>query len=448
MLIRELHIQNFRRFDNLNLSFEDDLTVLVARNGHGKTSILDAITVLLGPFVGAFDLGRSRGFAAADARQELYQDTKTFRLSSHWPIRVEGTVAFPLTDSNELSQDLQDHQIARQLAGYKGSTTVGEVVTLRRYGQILRDNINSSVDNILPVLAYYGNGRLWKTSKNLSRKKVLTENRSIGYEDCFSSSSNYLQVQQWMAKATLLKLQQNDPLLMPHVVMMTSRLEAIQQAVDEVLREEGWSAFGYYLGFEELAMHHNELGLLPVSQLSDGIRSVVALVADLAFRCVRLNSFYGNYAPEETNGIVLIDEIEQHLHPGWQQRILPALREAFPRVQFIVTTHSPEVLSTVESRQIRILDNGKCYKAPPGALGAESSRLLQTVLGLKSLRPPVNEVDELNEYLELVYTGRWKDPRAVALRQKLDQLYQGEEPALLEADLQIENQEWESAAAP
>ena len=79
-------------------------------------------------------------------------------------------------------------------------------------------------------------------------------------------------------------------------------------------------------------------------------------------------------------------------------------------------------------------------------MGAESSRLLQTVLGLKNLRPPLNEVNELNEYLEFVYTGRWKDPRAVALRQKLDQLYQGEEPALLDADLQIENQEWEAAA--
>jgi predicted ATP-binding protein involved in virulence len=443
MLIRKLHIQNFRRFDHLNLSFEDDLTVLVARNGHGKTSILDAITVLLGPFVGAFDLGRSKGFDPADARQELYQDTKSFRLSSHWPIRVEGTVAFPLTNSNELSQDLQDHQIARQLAGYKGSTTVGEVVTLRRYGQILRDNINNSVDNILPVLAYYGNGRLWKTSKNFSRKKVLTENRSIGYEDCFSSSSNYLQVQQWMAKATLLKLQQDDPLLMPHVVMMTSRLEAIQQAVDEVLREEGWSAFGYYLGFEELAMHHNELGLLPVSQLSDGIRSVVALVADLAFRCVRLNSFYGNYATEETNGIVLIDEIEQHLHPGWQQRILLALREAFPRVQFIVTTHSPEVLSTVESRQIRILRDNKCHPASPGALGAESQRLLQDVLGLKDARPPIPAVDELKEYLALVDKEQWDSNRAKELRVILDTRYQGYEPSLLEADLHIENRMWE-----
>jgi predicted ATP-binding protein involved in virulence len=144
----------------------------------------------------------------------------------------------------------------------------------------------------------------------------------------------------------------------------------------------------------------------------------------------------------------LIDEVDQHLHPGWQQQILQAIRRAFPKIQFIVTTHSPEVLTTVGSRQIRILRDGKCYGAPAGALGAESSRLLQTVLGLKSLRPPVNEVAELNEYLELVYTGRWMDPRAVALRQKLDQLYQGEEPALLEADLQIENQEWEAAAAP
>jgi predicted ATP-binding protein involved in virulence len=443
MLIRELHIQNFRRFEDLKVSFEDDLTVLVARNGQGKSSILDAITVLLGPFVGAFDLGRSKRFAPADARQEMYQDTKTFMLSAHWPIRVEGTVAFPLTDSNELSNNLQDHQIARQLSSYKGSTTVGEAACLRRYGQALQDNINRGADNILPVLVYYGNGRLWKTNKNLSRKKILSENRSIGYEDCFSSSSNYLQVQQWIAKATLLKLQQFDPLFAPHSGMMASCLEAIQQAVDSVLKDEGWSGFGYYLGMEELAMFHNELGLLPVSQLSDGIRGVVALVADLAFRCVRLNGFYGQFAPEESNGIVLIDEIEQHLHPGWQQRILPALREAFPKIQFIVTTHSPEVLSTVDSQQIRILQDGKCFAAPPGALGAESHRLLHDVLGLKDPRPPIPAVAELKEYLALVDHEQWDGNRAKELRTILDARYQGYEPKLLEADLHIENRIWE-----
>ena len=95
----------------------------------------------------------------------------------------------------------------------------------------------------------------------------------------------------------MLKMQQNDPLLMSHVGMMASRFEGIQQAVDAVLREEGWSRFGYYLSFRELAIYHKEFDLLPVSQLSDGLRGVVALVADLAFRCVRLNSFDGQFAP-------------------------------------------------------------------------------------------------------------------------------------------------------
>jgi predicted ATP-binding protein involved in virulence len=446
MLISELHIQNFRRFDDLKVTFEEDLTVLVARNGHGKTSILDCITVLLGPFVGAFDLGRSSRFYPRDARRHL--DPSTLEPREDWPVRVEGIVSFPEVEDTLISNRLYDRRIARELPGPKSHTTIREVADLTKYGKWLQENVHRLQSTVLPVVAYYGTGRLWKAHKNLERKKLLSENRSLGYEDCLSPASNFVQVQQWMAKATMLKIQEAERLEPPRALIMATRLSAIQTAVDSVLEEEGWSQFSYSFDFEELTMFHPDHGRLPVSQMSDGVRGVVSLVADLAFRCMRLNSFFGHIALEKTDGIVLIDEVDQHLHPGWQQRILQAIRRAFPMIQFIVTTHSPEVLTTVESRQIRILKDGKCYGAPAGALGAESSRLLQTVLGLKSLRPPVNEAAELNEYLELVYTGRWKDPRAVALRQKLDQLYQGEEPALLEADLQIENQEWEAAAAP
>ena len=96
MLIKELHIQNFRRFEDLKLSFEDDLTVLVARNGHGKSSVLEAITILLGTFVGAFDLGRAKGVSARDARRSLHPSTKEPR--QDWPVRIEGTVLFPFFD--------------------------------------------------------------------------------------------------------------------------------------------------------------------------------------------------------------------------------------------------------------------------------------------------------------------------------------------------------------
>jgi predicted ATP-binding protein involved in virulence len=446
MQIRELHIQNFRRFSDLKISFEKDLTVLVARNGQGKSSILDAITILLGTYVGAFDLGNSAGIKARDARRIMNLDT--MEPEHFWPVRIEGKVAIPKSEKEILTEKVKTYSIARELKGPKLRTTTAEAAAITDYGKTLQAEIYENSNVALPVVAYYGTGRLWKAHKNMQRQRVLTENRSLGYEDCLSPSSNFVQVQQWMAKATYAKVQSSEMKSRPSSLILTARLRAIQKAVDFVLREEGWSDFRYDFDYEELSMSHNQHGPLPVSQMSDGVRSVVSLVADLAFRCMRLNGSHGEDSVQKTRGIVMIDELDQHLHPGWQQRILPALREAFPKVQFIVTTHSPEVLSTAESRQIQILEEGRCYAAPPGSLGAESQRLLQTVLGLKSLRPPVNEVAELNEYLELVYTGRWKDPRAVALRGKLDQLYQGEEPALLEADLQIENQEWEAEAAP
>jgi predicted ATP-binding protein involved in virulence len=451
MLIRELHIQNFRRFEDLRVTFEKDLTVLVARNGHGKSSILEAITILLGPFVGAFDLGRAKGLTARDARCSLTSSTMEPRQS--WPVRVEGMIEY--TDASlrpELMESICSKEritlsatIARELVGLKSRTTMRDASELSLHGKDLQASIHRADEVVLPVIAYYGTGRLWKAHKNIQRKQVLTQNRSLGYEDCLSPASNFVQVQQWMDRANRARNQEQER---KEGELWGPRLQGIQKAVDSVLAEDGWSQFAYSYDYEELSMVHTDHGRLAVSQMSDGVRGVVSLVADLAFRCMRLNSPMGEDAVLATKGIVLIDEVDQHLHPGWQQRILHAIRQAFPNVQFIVTTHSPEVLTTVESRQIRILSDGKCYGAPAGTLGAESSRLLQTVLGLKNLRPPVSEVAELNEYLELVYTGRSKDPRALVLRTKLDQRYQGHEPALLEADLVIENQEWEAAAAP
>jgi predicted ATP-binding protein involved in virulence len=444
MQIRELHIQNFRRFSDLKISFEKDLTVLVARNGQGKSSILDAITILLGTYVGAFDLGNSAGIKARDARRIM--NLETMEPEHFWPVRIEGKVAIPKSEKEILTEKVKIYSIARELKGPKLRTTTAEAAPITDYGKTLQAEIYENSDVALPVVAYYGTGRLWKAHKNMQRQRVLTENRSLGYEDCLTPSSNFVQVQQWMAKATYAKVQSYEMKSRPSSSILPARLRAIQKAVDFVLREEGWSDFRYDFDYEELSMSHVEHGPLPVSQMSDGVRSVVSLVADLAFRCMRLNGRHGEDSVQKTRGIVLIDEVDQHLHPGWQQRILLALREAFPKVQFIVTTHSPEVLSTVESRQIRILEDGLCYAAPPGSLGAESQRLLQDVLGLRNLRPPIPAVEELKAYLALVDQEQWDSPRAKELRLILDERYQGQEPSLIEADIHIENRLWEQGA--
>lgn len=73
----------------------------------------------------------------------------------------------------------------------------------------------------------------------------------------------------------------------------------------------------------------------------------MALLGDLARRIAIANPYREN--PMEGEGIVLIDEIELHMHPSWQRRILGVLKQLFPNVQFIITTHSPQVLGSVDN---------------------------------------------------------------------------------------------------
>jgi len=139
----------------------------------------------------------------------------------------------------------------------------------------------------------------------------------------------------------------------------------------------------------------------------------------------------------------MIDEVDLHLHPRWQQSILIDLQKAFPKAQFIVTTHSPQVLTTVENNSIQIISDSKLYSAPLGTEGAEASRVLKRVFGVE-LRPKDNSITiKLNRYLDLVYDDKWDDKDALKLREALDSLFNGEEPALTEADLYIENRKWE-----
>ena len=132
-------------------------------------------------------------------------------------------------------------------------------------------------------------------------------------------------------------------------------MSAVNQAVGTVLKPTGWGNLRFSETFGYATVEHPDQGVLAVGQMSDGIRNTIALVADIAWRCVQLNAHLGDAAVRDTEGIVLIDEVDMHLHPEWQQLIVGSLREAFPRIQFIVTTHSPQVLTTVDAESVRII---------------------------------------------------------------------------------------------
>lgn len=181
-------------------------------------------------------------------------------------------------------------------------------------------------------------------------------------------------------------------------------------------------------------------GILPIEALSDGARSVISMVADLSYRMVRLNPDLGINAVLKTPGIVLIDEVDMHLHPSWQQTVLYDLRKAFPLVQFIVTTHSPQVLTTVPPQSIRALrwnnDLIDIYQ-PDFSLGAASYQLLKDIQNVDARPQCVPVVKELKRYLDLVSEDKWDCPEALELRKSLDKWAAGREPALLRADMDI-----------
>ena len=176
---------------------------------------------------------------------------------------------------------------------------------------------------------------------------------------------------------------------------------------------------------------------LELDQLSGGQRAVLALAADLAWRMAQGNPHLDD--PLRSEAIALIDEIELHLHPSWQQRILIDLRRTFPNTQFIVSTHSPQVLTTVHPEHVVELahEDGRIVAgaAAGWTYGAEAGDVLSVVMGVEE-RPANDFTEKLARYRRLINDDHGESQEALALRQELQQR-SPDDPALGRADVEI-----------
>ena len=135
-------------------------------------------------------------------------------------------------------------------------------------------------------------------------------------------------------------------------------------------------------GFRRELMIDRHGGTIAVRRMSDGERGILALVLDLTRRLFQANPEMRNPV-EEAEAVVLIDEIDLHLHPSWQRRIIHRLTDTFPRCQFIATTHSPQVIGEVEHDRIHIMTDQEVY-SPTHSFGVDSSRVLEEIMGSQS----------------------------------------------------------------
>ncbi len=432
-----LRLQNYRCFSSLDLTLDSRMTVIVARNGCGKTAVLDALAVGLGPFVGSFDTARGTAFAPSDVRMIQREGEK------------EGVIMeplFPLT--LEMAGQVGDRACSwsRELNSSKSHTTFRHARCLLEYGKGLQEQVRQSAASettppLLPLVSYYGTGRLWGEKRLVAGKRAKTKaakSRTAGYTDCLDAMSRYKIFADWFENLSRSEFEERDhpgPL-----ASIRDHLQSLRQAVDTILGPTGWRRITFRSTRSGIVAHHPRHGTLAVDQLSDGIRNMVGLAADMAHRAIRLNPHLGTEAVRQTPGVVLIDEVDMHLHPQWQQGILQSLKAAFPLVQFVVTTHSPQVITTVKKESIRLLGNEgtlETLEADLGTYGARSSRVLAELFGV-SVRPEeIPSVKDLQEYLRLVEQGKGESEEARTLRRSLEEDLGSQDPDLLSADARV-----------
>lgn len=454
MKLKEIRLKNFRCYEDLTVPLHENLTVLVAPNGKGKTTILDAITTLFNPYIDTLLNQYKASLYINENSIRLIPDIRQKQTGQYIPMMIQ----MPCLLSAKTTQGLEWSfwlENLEQQARANGNQATYELIDFALNITKNNQSINNSIEN-LPLFVFYGVNRgLGKSNMpfNMIQQKSPIENtRFFAYDGCMDNELNYHKAFNWfinlyekLKSEAFERLTQGETLSLDSISSEFTSI--IQKAVDIVLQPVGWGKIRtqtqVHALFSEMILTHEQIGTLSYRQLSEGIRSVLGMVMDIAYRCCILNSHLSENAIKETEGIVLIDEVDMHLHPEWQQVILRDLQLAFPNLQFIVTTHSPQVLTTVPAECIRIIDEQNIYPAEAGTKGAESSRLLERIFGVQS-RPPQDENTKmLAEYRQLVYADKWADERAKELRKKLDDIFQGNEPELTALDLYIDNREWE-----
>ena len=423
MKLRSVHAENFRAIRSLTVPLDPALTVLHGNNAHGKTSLLAAIAVGLGAIP---TLVASRGgikFRASDVRTGA---DRTF---------VELVSSTNHTDGKDLTWRRSITNPG--FYGRSKTSRTGAIKSLRDYIIPLIFKAETEPFLQIPVFAFYDTDRA-VFSIPVRRQGSRRQYRRVdAYVDAIERKTNFKALVEWFHDSENLELRRQREV--KNFELRLPTLDVVRRAITGVMPDVTNPHIEYPFQFvvQRIAASEASPEKLSLDQLSGGYRIVLALAADLAMRMAIANPNIDD--PLQSEAIVLIDEIELHLHPEWQQRILSDLRRTFPNAQFIVSTHSPQVLTTVEPQHIihlRATEDGIVAEQETGpTFGAKAGDVLQAVMGVKQ-RPDNEFRQKLEQYQTLIADNAGETPPALTLRRKLEAL-SPQDPALAALDVEI-----------
>ena len=412
MRLERVEIENFRAVERLELPLDPSLTVLHGANGDGKTSVLSAIAAGLGSIPTLLPEVAGVGFRKTDLRGQR-------------PLRV----ALRTCDGIEW---------ARHTPGKRKKAKTGPRPLKEAIDAIVAADLDGGQPRDLPIVAFYGTDRA--TPDTLPRRRGSGEefSRYAALEGALSARTDFQGFFRWFrAKEDEELRAQKERRDFDHRL---KELDAVRAAIEGMVPgvSDPRVALRPLRFVVSVQTGNGKPETLSLDQLSGGCRIMLALAADLARRMAQGNPHLAD--PLESEAVVLIDEVELHLHPGWQQRVLTDLARTFPNAQFVVSTHSPQALTTVRPEHVVHLyrDGGRIVAGQSAGpiYGAAAGDVLAVAMGVDE-RPADNEfVEALNEYMELVYGDCGESEKARELRRKLEAL-SPDDYGLDRADIEI-----------
>lgn len=415
MYFERTEIQNFKGIEKMNLEFSSGVNLLIGNNGVGKTTVLEALALSIQTYFSRMNDIAKKSIKKDDVHftSNLVGDASQHRVYSN-PTVIKSEINLGgLEYSSEISREDETNATRTKYTG-------------KEFAAAGRDLLNSQ-EAILPVICYFSTSRVVDTQKvstNAVGKNKLNDRR-CGYIDCLNATLDRKALTDWTFKMAMAEYKKGTAV---------AEYEAFKKAVGIFMQKmndlEEIPLVEYTRDFEDITYAEDGKTML-VNYLSAGYQSLLWMLMEISFRIALLNPELSDYSQAE--GIVLIDEIDMHLHPRWQWKILDALHSSFPKVQFIAATHSPIIISSFkDAKLLSIGENGVEelsgayaysiddvveYKQGSFSIPQELRRLKQEFEDAFCLRDRENSQKAVDKMKELFGTSNTEVKRAEAKMQ-------------------------------
>jgi predicted ATP-binding protein involved in virulence len=386
MKINSLYIRNFRGFEEREFELNDHFTVAIGNNGLGKSTLLRALQVSLGAFLQSMpnlpaNALYRRQFRPDERLVKFDPERRDFISNKELPMIV--------TKASWKDSDIAINKLEWTRAYMLSNSTTHNREhsnKITEYANFLYDNHGKNPNILYPVLANFQINRTNAQVKKVDKSWKRMSKISKGYYAALGENVDFTGVYAWLFSY--------DNCIKDGVEFEGTReamFTAIKTAIPYIKEIDYNTKFDEFEVVVNFTKAENDTRML-ASLLSDGMKAMLYMVAEIAYRCIMLNGKLGTKAVIKSQGIVLVDEIDMHLHPIWQKHVIRDLKDAFPEIQFVVTTHSPFIVQSIKTEELINLDLVVGLDEDPDKYSLEE---------VSEMEMGVQNVERSNEFLEM-----------------------------------------------